>query len=295
MACLGSHPGPLEFVFQGLAALALLLLFHRQALGLLLQPRGIVPLPGNALATVEFQDPSCDVVEEVAVVRDGDDRALVLLQMGLEPLDTLGIEVVGRLVEKQHVGLLQQQAAESHAAAFSSGEILHQRIGRRALQGIHSPLELGIDLPAVVMLYQFGQLTLALNQRGHPVIIHRFHELQADFVVFGKQVHHLLYTFLHHFDDGFFGIHLRLLLKIADTVARGPYHLAAVALLHSCDNLEEGGFSGTVEADDTYLRPVEEREVDIFEDNLVVVRQDLAHPVHREYYLFVCHEGKDKE
>ena len=202
--------------------------------------------------------------------------------------------MVGWLVEQQHVGFLKQQTAECYAATFSSGKILYQRIGRRALQGIHSPLQFGIYLPAIMMLDQFCQLSLALYQRGHLVVIHRFHELQADFVVFGEQVHHLLYAFLHHFDDGFFGIHLRLLLEVADTVARGPHHLAAVALLHSCDNLEEGGFSGTVETYDTYLRSIEEREVDIFEDNLVVVRQDLAHPVHREYYLFVCHEGKDK-
>ena len=83
VACLGSHPGPLQLVLQSLAALAFLLLFHRQAPGLLLQPRRIVPLPGDALTTVEFQYPAGDVVKEVTVVRDSDDRALVLLQMGL--------------------------------------------------------------------------------------------------------------------------------------------------------------------------------------------------------------------
>ena len=38
MAGLGGHPRPLELVLQGLPALALLLLFHCQASGLLLQP-----------------------------------------------------------------------------------------------------------------------------------------------------------------------------------------------------------------------------------------------------------------
>ncbi|MPM36470.1 hypothetical protein SDC9_83067 [bioreactor metagenome] len=40
------------------------------------------------------------MVEEVTVVRDTDHRSLVLLQMLLQPVDRLGIEVVGRLVEK---------------------------------------------------------------------------------------------------------------------------------------------------------------------------------------------------
>ena len=53
---------------------------------------------------------------------DGDDGALVLAQMLLQPLDTLGVQMVGGLVEQQHVRLAQQQAAQSHAAALASAE-----------------------------------------------------------------------------------------------------------------------------------------------------------------------------
>ena len=108
---LGSHPGPFQLVFQGLAALALLLLFHCKTLGLLVEPGGVVPFPGDTLSAVQFQNPSRDIVQEVAVVGNGYDGALILLQMRFEPLYALGIEVVGRLVEKQHVGLLEKQAA----------------------------------------------------------------------------------------------------------------------------------------------------------------------------------------
>jgi hypothetical protein len=37
-------------------------------------------------------------------VRDGDDGARELLQVLLEPRDGLGVEVVRRLVEEEHVG-----------------------------------------------------------------------------------------------------------------------------------------------------------------------------------------------
>ena len=43
---------------------------------------------------------------------DGDDRALILLQVLLQPVDALGVEVVGGLVEQEHVGLGQEQAAQ---------------------------------------------------------------------------------------------------------------------------------------------------------------------------------------
>ena len=72
----------------------------------MVEPRGIVALPRDALAAVEFKDPASHMVEEVTVVGDGDDGAFVLLQVALQPLDALGIEVVGGLVEEQDVGLL---------------------------------------------------------------------------------------------------------------------------------------------------------------------------------------------
>ncbi len=51
------------------------------------------------------------MVEEVSVVGHGDHRAGILLKMLLEPVDTLRVKVVGRLVKQKYVGLLKQQAA----------------------------------------------------------------------------------------------------------------------------------------------------------------------------------------
>ena len=62
-------------------------------------------------ATVEFENPTSHVVEEVTVVGDGNDGAFVLLQVALQPLDALGIEVVGGLVKEQDVRLLQEESA----------------------------------------------------------------------------------------------------------------------------------------------------------------------------------------
>ena len=104
----GRHTHPLELALQCLAALTLLLLLHSHTLGLLLKPSRVVALPGYSLATVEFENPSCYVVEEVTVVSNGYDRTLILLQVLLEPVDALGVEVVRRLIEEQYVGLLQE-------------------------------------------------------------------------------------------------------------------------------------------------------------------------------------------
>ena len=69
---------------------------------------------------VELEDPAGHVVEEVAVVGDGDDRAGVLLQRPLQPGHRLGVEVVRRLVEQQQVGLGEEQPAEGDPAPLAA-------------------------------------------------------------------------------------------------------------------------------------------------------------------------------
>ena len=79
-----------------------------QPLLLLHEPGRIVALIGYALAAIELEDPAGDVVQEVAVVGDDQDRARIVAQVAFQPVHRLGVEVVGRLVEQQQLGLLQQ-------------------------------------------------------------------------------------------------------------------------------------------------------------------------------------------
>ena len=98
-------------------------------------------------------------------------------------------------------------------------------------------------------------------------------------VVLGEHVHDRLHTFLHALFDGFLGVQFGVLLQIADAVTRREDHVALVVFLDSCDDLEERGFAGAVEADDTYLGSVEEAEVDVVKD-LFLRRESFAHADH---------------
>ena len=60
---------------------------------------------------------------------DGQHAAGVLRQVPLEPLHGLGVEVVGRLVEQQQVGLLEQQLAQRDPPALAAGELVDQPSG----------------------------------------------------------------------------------------------------------------------------------------------------------------------
>ena len=73
---------------------------------------------------------------------NGYDSALVLMKMGLKPLDTFCVKMVRRLVQKQDIRLAEQESAQCHTSPFSSAQIGYPGIGRRTLQRIHGTFKL---------------------------------------------------------------------------------------------------------------------------------------------------------
>ena len=67
---------------------------------------------------------------------DGHHGAGVALQKLLEPVHRFGVQVVGRLVQQQHVGLGEQQLAQRHAALLATGEHANLGVPRRQAQGV---------------------------------------------------------------------------------------------------------------------------------------------------------------
>ncbi len=139
-----------------------------------------MPSHGMPWPAVELEDPAGDVVEEVAIVGDGDDGARILLEEALEPGHRLGVEMVGRLVEQQHVGLLQQEPAQRDAAPLAAGELRDLGVARRQAQRVHRDLDGAIELPGVDGVDLVLQPRLLLEQLLHLVVVERLAELGAD-------------------------------------------------------------------------------------------------------------------
>src|SRR5579883_3168285 len=158
---------PFELALHGAAAGVGGLLFLRQPLVLLLQPRGVVALPRDAGAAIELEDPAGDIVEEVAVVGDRHDGAGKLGEMALQPRHRFGIEMVGRLVEQQHVGPAQQEAAQCNAALLAARQLVDLGVARWAAQRVHRHLDRALQVPAVAGVDLLLQLGLLGDQLVH--------------------------------------------------------------------------------------------------------------------------------
>ena len=115
------------------------------------------------MTAVDLADPLGNVIQEVAIVRDGKHRTLIVVQEVLEPQDRLSVQVVRGLVEQQQVGSLEQQLAQGHTAALAAGKHVDRHVGIGQLQGVHGLAELGIDIPAVGGV----DLVLELSHLGH--------------------------------------------------------------------------------------------------------------------------------
>ena len=295
LTSLRSHVRPFKLALQRLAALRSLLLLLHHSRSLLLQPRRVVAVPRYALAAVELKNPFAHIVEEVAVVSNGDNRSLILLQVLLQPVDALSVQVVGRLVEQQHVRLLQQQTAESYAATLATRKVGDRKVALRTTQGCHRTVELRVHVPCVRSVDDVLHLRLTLHQLVHLVriaIVFLQTELLVNLLILLQSIVCLLHTFHNVLLNGLGLVERRILRQITYRVARTPHNVALSRLVESCNDLHQRRLTCTVQTDDANLGTIEEREVDVLQYLFAILRDDLRHPDHREndfLVVYCCH------
>ena len=91
LAGLGRAAHPLELGLHALGEFGVAVALRLDTRGLGLQIRGVIALVGIKVTTVDLADPLGNVIQEVAIVRDGKHRALVVMQEVLEPQDRLSV------------------------------------------------------------------------------------------------------------------------------------------------------------------------------------------------------------
>jgi hypothetical protein len=185
----------------------------------LLQPLRVVALVRDAAPAIELEDPAGDVVEEITIVRHGHDAALELGEIALEPVHRLGVEVVGGLVEQQHVGLLEEHATERDAALLAARELADVGVARREAQRVHRDVHLAVQVPEIVRVDLLLHPGLLVEQLLHRRVVHRLGELVRDVVETIEQLALRRDGQLHIATHVELLVELRLLGEIADARA----------------------------------------------------------------------------
>ena len=105
-------------------------------------------------ARPQLGDVRGEPVEEPAVVADEDQAAGEALQEALEPNHGLEVEVVGRLVEQEHIRLLQQQAREDHPHLPAAAEraAVAVEVGRHEAEPLQDLLDAVLELEPAELL-----------------------------------------------------------------------------------------------------------------------------------------------
>ncbi|MNS54791.1 hypothetical protein D3C72_876050 [compost metagenome] len=284
LPALGVLAHPLQFLVQCLLARRLGRLLLLQALLLLVQPRAVVALPRNAVSAIQLQDPFGGVVEEVAIVGHGHHGAREAREELFEPVHGLGVQVVGRFVEQQHVRGGQQQAAQRHAALLATGQMADLGFPRRQAQRIGGDIELEVDVVAVAG-GQDGFVFRLIGGQGVEVGV-RLGISRVDLVELLARLEHAAERLFHGLAHGLLGVELRFLRQVADVQVRHRRGLALDLLVEAGHDLEQRGLARAVQAQHADLGAGEERQRDVLQD-VTLGRDDLAHAVHGENVL--CH------
>ena len=156
---------------------------------------------------------------------DDQDRAGIVAQVAFQPGHRFGVEMVGRLVEQQQLGLVEQQPAQRDAAALAAREFGHVGIIRRTAQRVHGLVDLAVEIPEALgldLVLQFGHLVGGLvGIVGGELVV-----AVEDRLLLGHAQHDVV---AHRQ----LRIELRLLLEIADAGALGDPGLAVIFLVEA--------------------------------------------------------------
>ena len=80
----------------------------------------IIALVFGQTGPVQFKNPCRHIVQEIAVMGDKQNRFFGIFEKGLQPFNTINIQVVGRFIQKQEVSPSKQGLSQVNPAAQAS-------------------------------------------------------------------------------------------------------------------------------------------------------------------------------
>mmetsp|Transcript_57913 Transcript_57913/g.169309 ORF Transcript_57913/g.169309 Transcript_57913/m.169309 type:complete len:285 (+) Transcript_57913:1262-2116(+) len=232
-----------------------------------MKPPRVVALERDALPLIELKNPSGDIIKEITVMGDGHHSALELPEEPLQPCHTLRIEMVRGLVEQKDVRIGEEQAADGHAPPLTAAQRRDLCISRRAAEGLHGPVQLAVELPAIAGIDARLQLVHLLEQRVHVCI--RVRHPGTHLLELRQHRLRVRQSGLQALDHGL-ALELGLLLKVADPHGVVDGELAKEVLVFTGKDAHDRAFPRTVCAQNADLRTQVHAQADILEDRLSI-------------------------
>ena len=208
-----------------------------------------------------------DLVQEMAVMGDDDHGILEPFEKAFQPGDRTGVQVVGRLVQKQDVGITEESLGQKDPDLLTAAQFLHlftPDLFRDAETG-EQDCRLGLDVVAV----QFGKLGLQFAASDAV----RLGELRLG-IDRVPLPHHLIETLMtdqHGVGGGFLFKGELVLAEHCNTLAGADKNIPFVRVEPAGQDLQESGLPGTVGADNAIAVAGGEFNIDVFEDNPLAI------------------------
>ena len=125
-----------------------------------LVPEVVVAGVERDLAEVHVADIGADLVEEVTIMRDNDDRVRKVCEKVLEPVDRGDVKMVRRLIEEQDIGRAEECLCEQDTHFLRGRDLIHLEVVLRVrhTETVEQLCRLCLGVPTV----EFRELPLKL-------------------------------------------------------------------------------------------------------------------------------------
>ena len=198
----------------------------------------VVAGPRGQLPAVDFDDARGDPLEEGAVVRDEEQRAGKLGEEGFQPDNRVEIEMIGRLVEEQHVGVGDEGSREQDAASPSARQRVDAGVGRQVEARQHQ-LDALFNPPSVSLFEVVLEAPELLEKGRRPLAC----EIDGRSVIGRDEMAQLAEALGHHVEDRTRRRERDVLVESGQTQARRRRHRTGIGWLLAADDPEQRGFA----------------------------------------------------
>ncbi|MCY1294643.1 hypothetical protein D9M69_417370 [compost metagenome] len=181
-----------------------------------------------------------------------------------QPADGVDIQVVGRLVQQQHVRVREQRLGQQYAQFPAGGDFAHraEMLAQRDAQAKQQLTGAGFGRVAV----HLGELGLQLGH-GHAVFLAHFQQ-RVDAITLGLDPPQLLVTHDHGVDHGEVFVGELVLAQLSEAHVGLQHHLAAGRLQITAEDLHESRLAAAIGADQAVAVAVAEFDGNVLEQRL---------------------------